>query len=52
VVVGGLLEVEAIRADLGFGLLDNDLPAVFLPAARVGDMRTQQAYGEKCYAFT
>ena len=44
--------MEAVRADLGFGLLEDDFPAMFLPAARVGDLRTHHPYGEKCYAFT
>ena len=51
VVVDGLLEVEAIGADLGFGLLQDDFPAALLPAGRFGDLRTHRADGEQRYAF-
>ena len=51
VIVDGLLEVEAVRANLGFGLLQDDFPAASLPARRIGDLRAEQADGEERHAF-
>ena len=50
-VVDGLFEVEAVGANLGFGLLQDDFPAAGLPAGSVGDLRTEQANGEERHTF-
>jgi len=47
-----LLEVEAIRADLGFRLLQHDVPASVPPAAGVADLRAEQADGKQRYSFS
>src|ERR1700691_63489 len=52
VVVDGLLEVEAVGTNLGFGLLQDDFPAAGLPAGRIGDLRTKQTDGEERHTFT
>ncbi len=43
VVIDGLLEVETIRADLRFGLLQYDFPATVLPRSRFADLRAEKA---------
>ena len=51
VIVDGLLEVEAIGADLGFGLLQDNLPSSVPPAAGLADLRTEKAYREERRSF-
>lgn len=51
-VVDGLLEVEAVGTDLGFGLLQDDLPAAALPAGRIGYLRARHSDSKECYTFS
>ena len=51
VIVSGLLEMQAVGANLFLGLLDNEIPTSFPPPPRGNKLRAQRAHEKQRHRF-